>query len=1091
MNYIAEVKHIIHTGAVVASFLQNTKRNHQAIALCKECLVLLDNLTLAIENHFAKLYYRYIYAVMFWAYCDISDNVNAEICARKLLTRLQDLGDRRQIVIVSFKLADIYYRQRRFAEAKELFQSGLEITKAVGDRGCEGIACYGLGCVLRSIGETKKAVERYKEALAIMIEIGYRRGEASACNELGALLQLLGEYQKAKECHKKVLSFAIEIGDRQGEAATSNKLGALLQLLGEYQKAKECHEKALSFAIEIGDRQGEASACNNLGNLLQLLGEYQKAKECYEKAISLAIEIGDRGGEAANCHNLGALLQSLGEYQKAKEYHEKALSIMIEIGNRGGEAAIYQSQGTLLESLGEYQKAKECYEKALSIVIEIGHRVGEAANCHNLGALLHSLGEYQEAKEYHEKALAIVIEIGNRRREAKIYHDLGHLFHSLGEYREAKEYCEKALPITKEIGLREGEAGTYQSLGAIFFSLGKYKQAKENLEKAIAICRKFGYKKVESRAYQALGIVFLKFNDRQSAKEYFEKALGLSIRTGDKENEAHVYTNIGTIFLELGEYGKAEEYFEKARFMSCDSGDTSLQLSTLVWLSRLKIQQSKFQEAHSYLREAIQKYEKLRNSLHGKEQFQVSFLEVRGAHLYKSLSKLICLKTGNPGNAIYVEELGRARCLGEQMAAKLSVENHVSAEPRSWSKVDKISNKERHSTFLYVSYYARKVHLWVLKPNGDTLFRCSQWVDDKTLIDEKAFDLNSFFNKGLRGFGILPRQKCEDRSLSETMLISPDDESEANLRGEETPETERRLNLCSKLIIAPVADLLSDPEIIIVLERSLYRVPFAALRQQPGGKYLSETFRIRIVPSLTTLKLIQDCPADYHCQTGALVVGNPKAGKVHYKGKTPTLVDLPGARKEAEMIGRLLGVQPLLGECATREAVLQTINSVSLIHIAAHGNADTGEIALSPRPTAKSIPEEEDYLLRISDISQVQLRAKLVVLSCCHSGRGEIKAEGVLGIARAFLASGARSVLVTLWAIEDEATWQFMSRFYGHLVDGFSASECLHQAMKWLRNNGFTKVSQWAPFMLIGDNVTFDFKKERLVSCFTDNDQNV
>ena len=299
------------------------------------------------------------------------------------------------------------------------------------------------------------------------------------------------------------------------------------------------------------------------------------------------------------------------------------------------------------------------------------------------------------------------------------------------------------------------------------------------------------------------------------------------------------------------------------------------------------------------------------------------------------------------------------------------------------------------------------------------------------------------------------------------------------------------------MIIAPVADLLSDPEItsdpeiIIVPERSLYRVPFAALRQQPGGKYLSETFRIRIVPSLTTLKLIQDCPADYHCQTGALVVGNPKAGTVHYKGKTPTLVDLPGARKEAEMIGRLLGVQPLLGERATRDAVLQAINSVSLIHIAAHGNADTGEIALSPRPTAKSIPEEEDYLLRISDILQVQLRAKLVVLSCCHSGRGEIKAEGVLGIARAFLASGARSVLVTLWAIEDEATWQFMSRFYRHLVDGFSASECLHQAMKWLRNTGFTKVSQWAPFMLIGDNVTFDFKKERLVICFSDHDQNV
>ena len=89
-----------------------------------------------------------------------------------------------------------------------------------------------------------------------------------------------------------------------------------------------------------------------------------------------------------------------------------------------------------------------------------------------------------------------------------------------------------------------------------------------------------------------------------------------------------------------------------------------------------------------------------------------------------------------------------------------------------------------------------------------------------------------------------------------------------------------------KQIILPMADLLTEPEIIIVPERSLYRVPFAALRDQPGGKSLSETFRIHIVPSLTTLKLIQGCPEDYHSQTGALKLWViPKVGKVHYKGE--------------------------------------------------------------------------------------------------------------------------------------------------------------------------------------------------------------
>ena len=113
----------------------------------------------------------------------------------------------------------------------------------------------------------------------------------------------------------------------------------------------------------------------------------------------------------------------------------------------------------------------------------------------------------------------------------------------------------------------------------------------------------------------------------------------------------------------------------------------------------------------------------------------------------------------------------------------------------------------------------------------------------------------------------------------------------------------------------------------------------------------------------------------------------------------------------------------------------------------------------------------------MSDISEAQLRAKLVVLSCCHSGRGKIRAEGVIGIARAFLGSGARSVLVALWALDDEATEQFMSRFYEHLVRGVSASESFHQAMKWMRDNGWPEVKQWAPFILIGDNVSFEFGK--------------
>ena len=190
------------------------------------------------------------------------------------------------------------------------------------------------------------------------------------------------------------------------------------------------------------------------------------------------------------------------------------------------------------------------------------------------------------------------------------------------------------------------------------------------------------------------------------------------------------------------------------------------------------------------------------------------------------------------------------------------------------------------------------------------------------------------------------------------------------------------------------------------------------------------------------------------------------------------LEQLEWAEKEVQMIGEILQTEPLVGKQATKDQVLTLISSVALVHIAAHGKMETGEIALAPNTTrSSSIPDKEDYLLTMKDVLKTQIRARLVVLSRCHSAWGEVKAEGVVGIARAFLGAGARSVLVSLWAIDDEATMEFMKRFYQQLVDGRSASEALNEAMKSMRGSDrFSPVKYWAPFVLIGDDVTLEFE---------------
>ena len=989
-----------------------------------------------------------------------------------------EIGDRQGEATTYGNLGNVFHSHAEYDKAKEYFEKALEIEIEIGDRLGEADAYVNLGNVFQSLAEYDKAKEYYDKALSISIETGDRQGEANAYGNLGNVFRRLAEYGKAKEYYEKALEIEIEIGDRQGEATAYGNLGNVFHSLAEYDKAKEYFEKALEIAIEIGDRLGEANAHVNLGNVFICLAEYDKAKEYYDKTLSTNIEIGDRQGVATAYLNLGNVFHSHAEYDKAKEYYEKALEIKIEIRDREGEATAYVNLGNVFQSLAEYDKAKEYYEKSHAIKTEIGDRQGEANLYGNLGNVFESLAEYDKAKEYYDKALEINIEIGDRRGEASAYENLGKVFHSLAEYDKAKEYYDKALEINIEIGCRQGEVQTYGILGHLSINRGKYSEANENIRKALALASEIGDRVVEAKCYHSLGLLFEEIGDSVKAKEHVQKALTLLMEIGNRGGEAACYANLGSLYISHGENVKGEEYLAKAISMSTNIGALEMEWMCYKNLALAKVSAEKSREAFPFLFKSVEISEVCRGFLKDNDEFKILYSDMTMSSL-KLLSKLFC-DAGSPKKALFAEELGRARALSELMAAQYSVESQISADPQSWNDTANFVNLESDCTCLYISYIDQNLLLWILKASGDIQYR-TLTVDKKTLQAQLATNLDEYFAniaQSFRSFGVLPEEKCEDRSLdgTESKLDSSHQENVPVLReAKNEVDPKPSLTLFYQMIIAPVANLLETPEIIIVPERSLFRVPFPALLDEKG-KYLSESFRIRIVPSLTSLKLIQNSPADYHNQTGALIVGEPDVGKVILKDKCETFTPLPCARNEAEMIGQWLGVKPLLGKHATKQAVLQRIHSVSLVHLAAHGDAERGEIALAPERTGRGIPQEKDYLLTMSDISKVQVRAKLVVLSCCHSALGQLRAEGVIGIARAFLGSGARSVLVSLWALEDSATKYFMRRFYKNLMCGKSASESLHQAMKWMRDHGFSDVSEWAPFLLIGDDVTFVFE---------------
>ena len=947
-----------------------------------------------------------------------------------------------EVILMGILVANFLLNTRRVLRAIELCKECLvlfdneavekqtEVVKST----YKAICCIMLRGYER-INDHAMGIECCRRLLNVFRWCGERVHESRVTFCMAKFYGKQSKYKEAKELYKKVLSIMLETGKRETVAACYFNLGFAYRVLGKYGKAEECHKKALFITIETGDKEGEASCYMALGNFYLFVSEYGKAEKCQKKALVICKEIGDQRGEASCYGNLGTVYQCLCEYGRAEEYQKKALVIKKDIGDRHGEATCYGNLGTVYESLGQYAKAEEYLKKALVIEKEMKNRMEEATCYGNLGKVYESLGEYGKAEEYYKKALLIKKEIGDRGGEASCCVFLGSVYYHLKEHGKAEEYQNKALLIRKGLGDRKGEAACYSNLGNVYSILAKYDKAEEHQKKALEIVKEFGDKKEEATCYANL------------ARLFHERALALSREIGDINAEYDLHFDLAFDLLK--------------------EGNADLRHKVLMNLFA-----------------SIQKCEEMRSLLTDNDQFKIFLLD-RYILSYQVLSALLCFK-GGPNQGLYAVELGRARALADLMSTQYCVRNQMSSNPKSWKGIERIMDKEINCSCLYISYWASNVFVWVLKANKPVLFRQID-VNECFVTEGSERNVDEVFSEEtVKRFNVLPQEHCEDRSL---FLSNPNDparessqqDSMAASRLVEDEEDKNQqpvptLSECYQMIIAPVANFLDEPEIIIVPDSFLYKVPFAALKDE-NDKYLSEIFRIRIVPSLTTLKLIQDSPTNYHSQTGALIVGEPDVNEVLYKGRKEKLCPLPCARREAEMIGRLLGVQPLLGKQATKQAVLQSIHSVSLIHFAAHGNAERGEIALAPQNPNNALPREEDYLLTMADISQVRLRAKLVVLSCCHTACGQIRTEGVVGIARAFLGSGARSVLVALWALGDSATEQLMSHFYEHLVRGDSASESLHQTMKWMRSNGYPEVRDWAPFMLIGDNVMFDFGK--------------
>ena len=954
-----------------------------------------------------------------------------------------------------------------YREETEHLETFLKIAIEIGDRRGEGEAYGNLGNAHTSLGNYRKAIKYHEKHLRIAIEIGDRRVEGGAYANLGIAYNSLGDYRKAIDYLQKSVKIGKEFGDRHVVGRAYGSLGNAYLCLGDYQKGIKYHEKHLRIAIEIGDRRVEGVAYVSLGEAYRSVRDYRKAIEYLQKSVKIAIEFGDRRIEGVAYGNLGIAYQYPGDHRKAIEYHEKSLKIAIEVGDRGGEETAYVNLGDAYSSVGDYRKAIEYLQKCLKIAIGFGDRFIEGKAYGNLGNAYQYLGDYRKAIEYHEKSLKIAKEIGDWGGQGRAYMNLGNAYSLLGDYRKAIKYHEKSVKIAIEFGDRRVEGAVYANLGDTYNRQGFYQKAINYLERSLKIAIEIGERRLEEGAYGHLGNVYQSLGNYREAIMYFKKCLKIAIEIGGRGRVGQAYGSLGNAYLSLGDYRKTIENYEKCLKIAIETGDRGGEGECYNNIGNAYFFLKKFENAVDNFVSAVNAFNYLRSLLKSKDNWKIKYRDLH-EKTYTGLWRSL-LRTGKVDEAVLAAEQGRAQTLSDNLLTQFKLRASLSAATLDTEETISRLSKEVITPTIFLAFdaYGLTMNIWFLSKGNKVVFRQGRLEGDRTEEDP----MHALLKSSLVKIETEHRVKCEDRTFDEL-----DDEQPISLEVQaegvgkpSLPPVDNPFKPLYDAIIHPIVDMLGpqDDELVIVPDGALCLTPWAAV---------IESIRIRTVPSLKSYQLILGAPEGHHKRKGTLLVGNPCLNQL----KKPEQA-LPCAQEEVEMIASILNTRALVGRQATKAEVMKRMSSVGLIHIAAHGNKHTGEIALSPNPGWTSdFPRKKDYILQMSDVQAANLRASLVVLSCCHSGRGRIsKGEGVVGIARAFLAAGARSVLVALWAIDDEATMVFMKNFYQHLKEGKTASAAVQESMKFLRESkDYSEMKYWAPFQLIGDDVKIEFEGE-------------
>lgn len=852
-------------------------------------------------------------------------------------------------------------------------------------------------------GDMSAAITTLDEAREVFLELN--RPHAAAATEVSKVIALamLGLYDEAITCALRARRVFLEHDDLLATGKIEHNIGNLYFRRDQYLEAEKFHTSARAHFIAVDHDKQLATINNCLANTHAVLHKFSSAAALYEEAAELAERAGVPVTQAEIEGNIGNFALLRGRYDQALDYLERSRRRYEFLGMPHQSALAEREIADAYLELNLVPEAAGIYARVTGTFATLGLRADEARALASRGRAELLLGNEEAALSSLKRAQELYRAEGNKVGEALVLVTQAQLHHARGNEALARELAVQAETDLSAFG------GWHQILLARWLradierAMGHTDEAQQLFDDAVHDSILHRQPQITERCYTGLGLVAVAKGETAAAERHFRNAIAVT-----EELRAPLP---GEEFKTAFFANKLVPYHELVQICLAAGEARLSEALTLVESARSRALVDSLGAGHENLIEP-------RDAFEAGLLRQMSELREELNYLYKEMNQAI---GGNGARRREVQQAIRER---ENKVLEITRQLHHRRESTSSSHrsfdVHQLQQQLRENDAL-IEYAAVGDELLAFVVTRDKV----EVARNLTSVANISEHLNALrFQIETLRFGA--------RSIRRHLATL-------------TKKINVHLRQLHDLLIRPLQLKLDERNLIVVPYGALHYLPFHALYD--GDKYLIEHCEISYVPSAA---ILQQC----------LERGEPNLDRALLMGVSDE--QTPRIAHEIQTLSEVFPeTTAFVGESATTEALRQNSAYAGVVHLACHGQFRSDNPLFSALRLA-------DGWFTVRDAYGLGLDHALVTLSACETGANVIApGDELIGLARGFFSAGARSVLLSLWMVDDEATDQMMVDFYQKTMSGLSLSASLRAAqLKMLQEKPHPFF--WSPFVLVG-----------------------